>query len=183
MQDEIEKLIEQNIGLVYAKLNDFHLAKDPEAISIAYEALWKAIITYKADRNVKLSTYATVCIFNALGSYVRTLNKQRQLELVSYNNLVDENGTEFLDLFYASVNIEEDYIQEERLVVLYKLSDDVFNMFSNKHKEIVKRWIDSGYRATSIEIAKEVGCSQSYASQAINIFKGQFKKKLEGLNC
>lgn len=183
MQDDVTKLIELNIGLVYAKLHDFHLARDPDAISIAYEALWRAVTTYKSEKNVKLSTYATVCIFNALGSYIRTLNKQRQLDLVSYNKLVDENGTEFLDLFSASTSIEEDYIQQERLMAVNELSDDVFNVLSNKHKEIVKRWINSDYSATTIEIAKEVGCSQSYSSQAINIYKGQLKKKLEGLNC
>ena len=182
MRDGIETVINQNVGLLYKQLHKFHLASDADAISFGYEALWKAVTTYSADKDVKFSTYATVCIFNALGSYVRTLNRQRQLEVISYNNIVD-NTTEYLELLKSPVNIEDEYVRNEYASVLDVTLESVFNMLSKKHKEIITRWIDSDFEATATQIAKEVGCSQSYVSQVEAIFKGKFKKRLEESNC
>lgn len=95
MQECIDDKIRDNVGLIFTQLNKFKLAKDPEAESIGYEALYNAILTYDQSKKVQFSTYASVCIYNALGSYVRTQNKQRQLEVISYNNIAfSEDGTD-----------------------------------------------------------------------------------------
>jgi RNA polymerase sigma factor (sigma-70 family) len=182
LQDEIEELIEHNIGLVRKQLNKFYLANNPDAISLAYEALWKAATTFKHEKGVKFSTYATVCIFNTLGSFVRTLHKQRQLELVSYNAIIDGKDTEYLDLLPAPINIEESYLRNEHLNKVGKLFESEFGWFNNKQQAILVLWRDSDFSATTSEIALEVGCSQSYASQVINIMKGRLKNRLEESN-
>ena len=41
---EIDCLIQQNIGLVISLLKQYNLLQDPEAESIAMESLWKACV-------------------------------------------------------------------------------------------------------------------------------------------
>ena len=116
VQDDINRLIASNTGLVYKQLKQFHLARDPEAESIGYEALYNAVLDFDSSKGTKLSTLATVYIYNALGSYVRTQNKQRQLEVISYNNIAySEDGTdhEFVDFIPTPSNVEQDFMKKE----------------------------------------------------------------------
>lgn len=183
MQECIDDKIRDNVGLIFAQLNKFNLAKDPEAESIGYEALYNAILTYDQSKNVQFSTYASVCIYNALGTYVRTLNKQRQLEVISYNNVAySEDGTdhEFVDFFEAPTSVEEDYIRAERNQLVRQAVKAQYDKLTNeKHKAIILLWCRSGYSMSSVTIAKEIGVSQSYVSQVISNFKFKLKKRLE----
>lgn len=74
MQD-IEAIIRDNIGLVITQLKRLKVTFDPEAESIGYEALYNAALTYDCTKGYKFSTYATCCIYNAVGSYIRTLTR------------------------------------------------------------------------------------------------------------
>ena len=182
MQD-INAKIASNTGLIFKQLNKFNLAKDPEAESIGYEALYNAILTYDQSKSVQFSTYASVCIYNALGSYVRTQNKQRQLELISYNNIAyseDGNDHEFVDFFEDPSDVERDYLRQELLsMVVTEFQKQYDELTNEKHKLILSIWRDSGYEATMVEIAKQANVSQPYVSQVINGFKFKLKKRLE----
>jgi len=183
MQEDINDKIAANAGLIFAQLKKFKLAKDPEAESIGYEALYNAILTYDQSKKVQFSTYASVCIYNALGSYVRTLNKQRQLEVISYNNIAfSDDGTdhEFVDFFEAPTGVEDDYIRNERCKLVRQAVQEQYDKLTNeKHKSIILLWCKSGYSMTSVAIAKEIGVSQPYVSQVISNFKFKLKKRLE----
>lgn len=184
MQD-INKLIDANKGLVFKQLHKFRLADDPEAESIGYEALYNAILNYDNSKGNKLSTVATVYIYNALGSYVRSLNAKRQIQTVSYNNIAysdDSEEHEFVDLLASEETIEDTYIKQE----LHRSAMDAFNkmydrLANEKHKAIIKAWKDSEFTAQTKEIGKQVGVSQSYASQIINNFKYTLRKELEDI--
>lgn len=182
MQD-INAKIASNTGLIFKQLKKFNLAKDPEAESIGYEALYNAILTYDQSKSVQFSTYASVCIYNALGSYVRTQNKQRQLELISYNNIAySEDGTdhEFVDFFEDPSDVERDYIRRELLSMVKTEFQNQYDELTNeKHKLILSIWRDSDYEASMVEIAKQANVSQPYVSQVINGFKFKLKKRLE----
>lgn len=183
MHGDVNELIASNTGLIFKQLKKFNLLRDPEAESIGYEALYNAIVDYDSTKGTQLSTLATVYIYNALGSYVRTLNKQRQLQIISYNNIAytdDNEAHEFLDILAVSVDTEKDYLRQE----LHKLTREAFNnlydkLTNSKHKVILELWRDSEFTATTTEIAKQVGVSQSYVSQVINNFKFNLRKKLE----
>ena len=58
-----DTLIERNIGLVYAQLNRFNLRQDPDAESIAFEALLKASENFDESTGNKFSTLAVVSAF------------------------------------------------------------------------------------------------------------------------
>ena len=183
MQDDINDKIASNVGLIFKQLNKFNLAKDPEAESIGYEALYNAILTYDQSKNVQFSTYASVCIYNALGSYVRTQNKQRQLEVISYNNVAySEDGTdhEFVDFISTSSDIEQDFMKKELHRIVREEFQKQYDMLTNeKHKTILSLWRNSEYEASMVSIAKQADVSQPYVSQVINSFKFNLRKRLE----
>lgn len=183
MQDDINDKIASNVGLIFNQLNKFNLAKDPEAESIGYEALYNAILTYDQSKSVQFSTYASVCIYNALGSYVRTQNKQRQLEVISYNNVAyTEDGTdhEFVDFISAPSDVEQGYMKKELHRLVREEFQKQYDILTNeKHKSIISLWRDSEYEASMVSIAKQVGVSQPYVSQVINSFKFNLRKRLE----
>ena len=103
---EIDYLILRHKGLAYKQLHRFHLVNDHEAISIAYWALYKALTTFKESERTLISTYATCCIYNALGDYVRTLHRKRQIEEVSYNAIVCEEH-EYIDTLSDNTSAED----------------------------------------------------------------------------
>lgn len=183
MQDDINDKIASNVGLIFKQLNKFNLAKDPEAESIGYEALYNAILTYDQSKSVQFSTYASVCIYNALGSYVRTQNKQRQLDVISYNNVAyTEDGTdhEFVDFISSQSDVEQEYMKKELHRLVREEFQKQYDMLTNeKHKSIISLWRDSEYEASMVSIAKQVGVSQPYVSQVINSFKFNLRKRLE----
>lgn len=184
MQD-INKLIEDNKGLVFSQLHKFKLAGDPEAESIGYEALYNAILNYDASKGTKLSTVATVYIYNALGSYVRALNAKRQIQTISYNNIAysdDSEDHEFVELLSTEETIEEAYIRREVGRYALEAFDRLYDKLANeKHKAILRAWKDSEFTAQTKDIGKQVGVSQSYASQVINNFKYNLRKELEDI--
>lgn len=183
MQDDINTKIASNVGLIFKQLKKFNLAKDPEAESIGYEALYNAILTYDQSKNVQFSTYASVCIYNALGSYVRTQNKQRQLEIISYNNIAySEDGTdhEFVDFLSTPSDVEQDFMRKELHRIVREEFQKQYDMLTNeKHKVIITLWHNSDFEASMVSIAKQAGVSQPYVSQVINSFKFNLRKKLE----
>ena len=183
MQGDINEVIASNVGLVYDQLKKFNLASDPEAESIGFEALYNAVCNFDESKGTKLSTLATVYIYNALGTYVRTLNKKRQLEVISYNNIVgtDEDGDkEYVSLLSNGTNIEDDYIRKEKCKAIQVIVQELYdNLTNEKHKVILAKWRDSCYTATTKDLAKEVGVSQPYVSQVINILKFKLRKRLE----
>ena len=183
MHEDLNTQIKKHSGLVYSQLHKFHLKGDPDAESIAYEALYNALRDYDASKGTKLSTVATVYIYNALGCYVRSLNTKRQIQTVSYNNIAyadDSEEHEFVDLLPASANVEQDYIHKEVCRIAIETFDKLHDRLTNEtHKQILTAWKESEFKAQTKEIAAMLGVSQSYVSQVINNFKHSLRKKLE----
>ena len=183
MPDSINDMIANNVGLIYAQLNKFNLSMDQDAESIGYGALHNAVVSYDSGKGVKFSTYATVCIYNALGSYIRTLNKKRQLDVVSYNapsSIDGEVGHEYLESIPAKQNTEQDYIEAELHAHVRTAVQELYDSLTNNtQKAILAAWRDSEYSATLVSIAKSVGVSQPYVSKVLSSFKKDLRKRLE----
>jgi RNA polymerase sporulation-specific sigma factor len=180
---ELNETIRNNKGLLYKQLAKFGLLRDQDAESLGYEALYNAIDTFDSTKRIKLSTYATVCIYNALGSYLRTKLKKRQLEIISYNAVAyaeDGRNHEYVELMPSKINIEQDYVRKDLCQRTLQEVKRQYSLISNaKQKAIIKVWIDSEYEASTIEIAKQVGISQPYTSQVLSCFKYKVRKKME----
>lgn len=182
-EEEVNMMIQAHSGLVYKQLHKFSLIHDQEAESIAYWALYNAILNYDSSKGNKFSTVATVYIYNALGSYVRSLHAKHRIQTISYNNIAysdDLEEHEFLDLLPAQADVEEEYIRKEAYISIMQMFDRRYNRLTNeKHKAIIKAWKDSDFTDTTKDIATKVGVSQSYVSQTINNFRYGLRKEME----
>ena len=142
--EDINKVIADNIGLVYTGLKKFYLLNDPDAESFAYEALWRAAQTYKTDEGTVFSTYAMVCILNALGCHVRRLNKKNKLSVISYNTIAYTDGTEsheHMEFLAVPGAIDDNIMQEELVDKTRREIQVVYAELSDRHKAIVDLYL------------------------------------------
>lgn len=176
----VEELIKLNMGLIWEQLKKFGLVGDPEALSIGYEALYKAIMTFNTSRSNKFSTYATVCIYNSLGSYVRSLNTIINKNTISYDVPIDDKGTVHLDSFESTLTADGRLLEEAGVEEIMQCVEQCIAEVNNKtQRNILEYWRDSMFKATHREIAAKFKCSQSYVSRTINRFRCNLKNKLE----
>ena len=175
----IEEIFKLNKGLVGKQLMKFGLVGDPDAISLGYEALYNAILTFNTSRNNTFSTYATVCIYNKLGTYVRSKNTMIRMNTISYDNCIDEDGTTHLDTFESSLTTDELVLQKDSIAYILKCVDECINSIKNPtQRKILLLWRETGFEATHKEIATKLACSQSYVSQTLNKFRKKLKSKM-----
>jgi len=175
----VEELIKLNEGLIGKQLKKFGLIGDPEALSIGYEALYKAIMTFNTSRSSKFSTYATVCIYNSLGSYVRSLNTAINKNTISYDAPVDDEGTTYLDSFESTLTADRKLLEEAGVEEIMQCVESCIAEVNNKtQRSILEYWRKSMFKATHKEIASKFNCSQSYVSQTLNRFRCNLKNKL-----
>jgi len=175
---DINELITTNSGLVYKLLRTFGLWNDPEAVSIAFEALGTAVMHFDSERDIRLSTFAYCCIYNRLGDYVRDIKAKRRLEVISYDALM-EDGKPFLDTMTSGIDTETLLVQNEFKVFLAETIVDICSKMRGKKQQVVVTWKRGGFNDKSVDLARQVGCSQSYASEAMSTFRGALRKRLE----
>lgn len=135
---------EKLVFYVYSKLapTDFVINNKDDLIQEGYIGLLKAERSYNPAKGVKFSTYATMCIRNAMLLYMRQIKKDKRN--TSLNSILDEeNQFELVDV------LSEDSNFENKIMV-----DFIFNSEELDEKEqiVLKRLYD-GY--TQIEIKKE----------------------------
>lgn len=166
-QDTTEQLIIKHEGLVYYTLDMLNCKYSDEAISIGYEALWRAIETFNENYGTKFSTYAVTCIRNAIWDMYRA-----QKEIDDHEFFLEDLQRELGRCDPALDSPEP----TERHLIVQEAVDETLKKLSGKKRQIVVTWIGSMMSATAI--AQEVGCSQSYVSQIIGQAKYMIKKEL-----
>lgn len=178
---DINDQIAANLGLVYQQLSRFKLATDPDAESYAYEALYKAILTYDKSAGNAFSTYAVCVISNALRKHLRTLHKKRQLYVMSYDTpLTDECDTfTIVDTLMHAEDTESTVLFKELSAEVEKAFNKVYSGLSDLHKKIIAIWYDADCKISQREIADAMHVSQPAVSRAISLFKHKLKMELE----
>ena len=176
-------LVERNLRLVVYISKKFENTGTgiEDLISIGTIGLIKAIQTYKADKNIKLATYASRCIENEILMYLRKNGSQR-LELSMDEPLsTDGDGNELLlsdvmcgDEDSVSRDMEE---SEDRRTI-----GEAVNRLGEREKQIIQmRYGLGGYREmTQKEVADRLGISQSYISRLEKRIMNRLKKEMAG---
>ena len=162
------KLIEHNLRLVVflAKKYDNTMYDLEDLVSIGTIGLIKGIKTYKLDKNIKLATYASRCIYNEILMFLRK-NKKRISE-VSFEDSVnlDSEGNELHieDIFGTEEDLVEKSIECKDDKAL--LQEEVKKL-DDRDKEIIElRYGLSGKKElTQKELAEKLKISQSYISR------------------
>jgi RNA polymerase sporulation-specific sigma factor len=162
-------LIEHNLRLVVYIAKKFENTgiNTEDLISIGTIGLIKAINTFKADKNIKLATYASRCIENEILMYLRRNTKTRSEISIDEPLNVDWEGNELLlsDILGTDVDIICRGVEEE---VDRQLLRGAIEKLNNREKEIIELRFglkNSGVEKTQKEVADILGISQSYISR------------------
>ncbi len=160
-------LIEHNLRLVVyiAKKFENTGAGIEDLISIGTIGLIKAVSTFKADKNIKLATYASRCIENEILMYIRKFSGRHDLSIDEPLS-VDWDGNELLlsdvlgsDEDEVSHGLE---VSEEKRTIREALSQ----LDEREQVIITLRYgLGGGRELTQKEVADMMGISQSYISR------------------
>ena len=181
-KDAVNTLIVHNLRLVV------YIAKKFENTGVGLEdltsigsiGLIKAINTYKADKNIKLATYASRCIENEILMYIRkSANKRFEISMEEPLN-TDWDGNELLlsdvlgtdeDSVYKSIEASEDS----------KIIREAVSKLNKREQLIIKLrfGLDGSEEKTQKEVADMLGISQSYISRLEKKIFKRLKKEIE----
>ena len=175
-------LVEHNLRLVVyiAKRFENTGAGIEELISIGTLGLMKAVGTFRADKGIKLATYASRCIENEILMFLRKTSARRAEISIDEPLHSDGDGGE---LFLSDVlgsdadsvgrELEE---EEERALVRSTVA-----ALSAREREIIElRFGFSGGRElTQKEVADRLHISQSYISRLEKRIIAELREKLE----
>ncbi len=162
------KLIEHNLRLVVflAKKYDNTMYDLEDLVSIGTIGLIKGVKTYKLDKNIKLSTYASRCIDNEILMFLRK-NKRRKVEISFEDSInLDQDGNE---LHLEDVlGTPDDIVEKEYESIVDKelLIKEIENL-NKRDKEILtlRYGLYNQKEYTQKEVADMLGISQSYISR------------------
>ena len=163
-----QTLIERNLRLVVYIARRFENTgiNIEDLISIGTIGLIKAINTFRADKNIKLATYASRCIENEILMYLRKNSSQRTEVSLDEPLNTDWDGKELL--LSDVLGTEGDVVMRPIEVdVDRKLLRDAVAKLSGREQEIITMRFGLGGRRelTQKEVADRLGISQSYISR------------------
>lgn len=170
---EREKLILDNMRLVYfmyEKLpkNDITVRYKEDLISEGMVGLCKAANAYDPNREVKFSTYSSMCIRNEMLMYLRKINRQVNAEVSLHDTIgIDADGRE---LTY------EDIIEDESQSVDYYLVEHIAKEFTESQNPLdrdILKALQEGHKQS--KIGEMLGIKQPTVCRHIRKMKKQAK--------
>ena len=162
------KLIEHNLRLVAHIMKKYYTqsGNQDDLISIGTIGLIKGITTFKADKNVRLATYASRCIENEILMHFRS---QRKLQgEVSLSDSIegdgDSNSLSLMDVISVDDNMLEELDAKDACVRVRRC---VSECLDDREAMIISLRYGLGGQnpLTQREIASRCGISRSYVSR------------------
>ena len=179
-----DTLVEHNLRLVVYIAKKFENSgiNIEDLISIGTIGLIKAINTFRADKSIKLATYASKCIENEILMFIRKTAGLRQEVSIDEPLNVDKDGNELLlsdilgseeDSVFSSIELEED-----RRTVRQALE-----RLDRRERIIIELrfGLDGGKEHTQKEVADMLGISQSYISRLEKKILDRLKEEMKEL--
>ena len=182
------KLVEHNLRLVVyiAKKFDNTGVGVEDLISIGTIGLIKAINTFRADKKIKLATYASRCIENEILMYLRRNSKIKMEVSIDEPLNVDWDGNELLlsDILGTSEDIIYKDLEHE---VDKKLLTRAMTILTDREKMIIELRFGinqkEGKEKTQKEVADMLGISQSYISRLEKKIIKRLKREMIKMGC
>lgn len=175
-------LIEHNLRLVVYIARKFENTGVgiEDLISIGTIGLIKAIRTYRADKNIKLATYASRCIENEILMYIRKTSVLRGEVSIDEPLNIDWDGNELL--LSDVIGTEEDTVgagleknEDERTI-----REAVAELEERERVIIELRYgLRDGREHTQKDVADMLGISQSYISRLEKKIIRRLREKIE----
>ncbi len=161
------KLIEHNLRLVLyiAKRFEGQKAELEDLVSVGAIGLVKAVDSFKADKNIKLATYASRCIENEILMYLRKVNKTLNEISLDEPLSVDDEGGELVisDILPASENCYQEVENDDQKKFLLNTLAEL----SKRERDIMimRYGLNGEDELTQKEVADLLNISQSYISR------------------
>ena len=177
-----QKLIEHNLRLVVyiARRFDNTGLMTEDLVSIGSIGLIKAIRTFKAEKNIKLATYASRCIENEILMYLRKISNTRSEVSIDEPLNVDWDGNELLlsDVLGTDGDCVSKDIETDEECKMLRLA---LQTLDPREQDIMQmRYGFGGKREmTQKEVADALGISQSYISRLEKKIIKRLKREME----
>ena len=176
------KLVEHNLRLVAHIIKKYYgvQTEQDDLVSIGTIGLIKAINTFKPDKNIRLSSYASRCIENEILMHFRSVKKSAQD--VSLNETIDTdkdgNPLTLMDIMAVDDTILDDL---DRKLNSRKLGQCIREELSGREKTVIllRYGLGGTEPLTQKEIAKQLGISRSYVSRIETKALKKLKKRFD----
>lgn len=174
-------LIEHNLRLVVYLSKKFESTgiNVEDLISIGTIGLIKAVNTFKAEKNIKLATYASKCIENEILMHLRRVGKAKTEISLDEPLNIDWDGNELL--LSDILGTEEDVVFKdmESEVDLNLLNDSIKKLSKREYTIMKLRFgLNNSKSFTQKEVADMLGISQSYISRLEKKILNRLKKEI-----
>ena len=161
-------LIEHNLRLVAHIVKKYYTqsSNQDDLISIGTIGLIKGISTFKADKNVRLATYASRCIENEILMHFRS-QKKLQGE-VSLSDTLDGDGDGNSLSLMDVISVDDDMLENlDARDSCIQVRQSVERCLSDREKMIItmRYGLNNQPPKTQREIAAQSGISRSYVSR------------------
>ena len=161
-------LIEHNLRLVAHIIKKYYTqtGDQDDLISIGTIGLIKGISTFKADKNVRLATYASRCIENEILMYFRA-QKKLQVEVSLSDSLDSDSDGGSLSLMDV-ISVDDDMLDNlDARDACVRVRRCVGECLTEREKRIItlRYGLDGRSPLTQREIAAKSGISRSYVSR------------------
>ncbi len=177
------QLIEHNLRLVafIARRYENSGVGIEDLISIGTPGLIKAVATFRADRNIKLATYASRCIENEILMHLRKVGGRQEVSIDEPLN-TDWDGNELLlsdILGNDEPPIGQELEEAEERRALYR----AVSHLGERERMIIELRFGLGGRReeTQKEVADRLGISQSYISRLEKKILAKLRAELESV--
>ena len=163
-----EKLIEHNLRLVAHIVKKYYAVstEQDDLLSIGTIGLIKAVNTFKADKNIRLATYASKCIQNELLMYFR--QKRKSAGELSLSDTLESDGDGNALSLQDTISCEDEGLtavdDHDRYYSMYRA---LFSSLSPREREVIRLRYGLGAAAPlpQHEIARRMNLSRSYISR------------------
>ncbi len=176
------KLVEHNLRLVAHIIKKYYgiQSEQDDLVSIGTIGLIKAINTYKPDKKIRLSSYASRCIENEILMHFRNAKKSSQD--ISLNETIDTdkdgNPLTLLDIMSVDDNILDNL---DLKLNSQKLGQFIKEELDEREKKIIilRYGLNGKKPMTQKEVAKLLNISRSYVSRietkALKVLRKRFE--------
>ena len=159
------RLVEHNLRLVAHIIKKYYTQADnqEDLISIGTIGLIKAVNTFRADRGIKLATYASRCIENEILMYFRS---QRKLQgEVSLSDSIDGDGDGNSLSLLDTISVDDNMLEElDARDACAKVRRCVAQCLDEREAMVItlRYGLNAKPPLTQREIAARCGISRSY---------------------
>ncbi len=177
-------LIEHNLRLVVYIARKFENtgADSDDLVSVGTIGLIKAINSFKADKNIKLATYASRCIENEILMYLRRLVRLRGEVSFDEPLNTDWEGNELLLSDVLGTDSDTVYKDIETSAEKELLREALSRLPERERKIMYLRFgLGGAEEMTQKDVADLLGISQSYISRLEKKIIGRLKSDMSKL--